>query len=121
MGLNPAFQRTATRLIARFGRTVEIVRPGEPTDDGYGNEIPGEATVYPATAATIDATVVLAHQQSGSLEPGDMRVLVSTDGLPIEPDTSDALRMDGEDWIIIAVAQLATDGEPLFYDLRVGR
>ena len=121
MGVNPAFERMAQRLIARFGRVVEIVRPGEPIDDGYGNEVPGEPTIHPATAAVIDATVVLANQLSASLEPGDVRVLVSTAGLAIEPSTSDTLRMDGADWVISRAAQLATDGVPVFFDLVVAR
>ncbi|UOM34863.1 hypothetical protein [Acuticoccus sp. I52.16.1] len=121
MVVNPAWELIARRLIARFGQDAVIMRPGEPTDDGYGNEIPGEPTAYPARAAVIDANVVLAHQQTGSLEPGDVRVLISTEGLPIEPDTADALWIGSEDWIITSVARLATDGEPLFFDMRVGR
>lgn len=112
-------KQTASRLIAKHGRAIEILRPGELVSDGAGNYIPGPDTTHPAQALSATYAVELQLIAGGLLDVGDQRILVSVEGLAITPGTDDRARMEGTEYRIIRVSPFAPAGETIFYELQV--
>jgi len=112
-------RQKASRLIAKHGREIEILRPGEPVSDGAGNYIPGPDTAHPAQALSATYAVELQLIAGGLLDVGDQRVLVAVDGLDITPNTDDRASIDGTEYRIIRVSPLAPAGEVIFWELQV--
>jgi hypothetical protein len=114
-------KKLASRLIAKHGRAIEILRQGPGVNDGFGNQAPGPVVAYPAIAVSA-SNAILAELIGGFLvDSEDQRLLLSCDGLAIVPTTDDEVRMEGQIYRIKRVSPLAPDGQPLFYDLQVAR
>jgi len=112
-------KETASRLIAKHGRAIEILRecPGVP--DGYGGYLPGPITTYAAVALSATYATELQLYAGGLLGVGDRRVLVAVEGLAIKPTTDDRVRIDGTGWRTIRVSPLAPAGEVIFWEMQV--
>lgn len=111
----------ATRLIASKGRAVTLKREALGEPDGFGGYLPGEVTSYPATAATARYEQELALIAGGLVEAGDLRLIVSVDGLAIEPEPGDRVEAEGEEYRVLNVAAVGTAGTAHFFDLQVRR
>lgn len=107
---------TASRIIARFGQVAHFERTGtqqNPWD-------PPAATVSHAALVAVvaydidhvDGTLILAN---------DLRVLVSVEGLAIEPTASDSFRLGALLFNVIRVSPIAPDGVARFFDVQVRR
>ena len=119
MGVNPALERTVNRLIARFGQSAELLRPDEGCVDDYNVYHPGPDTEYPATVVSAAYAVELQMIAGGLMGVGDRRLFLATDGLAIEPATTDLIRIDGTVFRIVRVSPLAPDGNVIFIELPV--
>ncbi|MFP1634091.1 hypothetical protein ACLB6G_20365 [Zhengella sp. ZM62] len=109
-------EATAQRLIAKFGQSVTLTKVTKVWNDWN----PGvNLTEYSATGAVmdyadreIDGTVIKA---------GDKRVYLSTEGLTVEPDTTDTLTVGGVVHSIIRVDPLNPGGTVVMWTLQVRR
>ena len=109
----------ASRLIKKHGQAATLLRPGEGTDDGYGNVIPGPDASYPVTLLSATYAIELQLIAGGFLDVGDQRVLVSVEGLTIEPATTDKLLIDGTEFEVRRVAPLSPAGGVIFWEMQV--
>lgn len=78
-----------------FGDEVVIVRPGPPTEDVYGNDVPGPSTEIPVPGCAV------APREAGSTELTDARdtvieglVLYAPHGTVVRP--TDQVRVGGD-------------------------
>lgn len=110
---------TASRLIAKYGRAIEILRPGPGIPDGGGGTIPGPDTSHPAVAMSATYAIELQLIAGGLLGVGDQRILVAVEGLAITPTTEDRVRMEGTEFRTIRVSPLAPAGEAIFWEMQV--
>ena len=109
----------ASRLIKRHGQAATLLRPGEGTDDGYGNIIPSEDTEHPVTLLSATYAIELQLLAGAFLAVGDQRLLVSVEGLTVEPATTDKLLIDGTEFRTIRVSPLSPAGEVIFWEMQV--
>ena len=115
MGLNAA---TASRLIARHGQSAGLLRAGDGGTDAFGHPIPGPDTEYPVTVAMVEFSIKERVASDGIVAMGDKKVLASVDGLSIDPNTSDRLRVGGIEWRILSVGKVAPAGDVFFYEIQ---
>jgi len=111
--------KIASRLIAKHGRAIEILRevPGEP--DGFGGTTPGTVVPYAAVALSATYAVELQLVAGGLLGIGDQRIFAAVDGLAIIPTTDDQVRMEGTEYRTIRVSPLSPAGEVIFWEMQV--
>jgi hypothetical protein len=109
---------TASRIIKRFGQTGTFERAGAPGGDPW-NPTPGTPTFHTATVAVVDYEQE--HRDGTLIQANDLRVLVSVEGLDIEPSLSDRLAIGDAEYSIANVTPLAPDGTPRMYELQVRR
>lgn len=108
--------KIASRIIARFGQSGAIVRPVV-MDDSVHPPTLGTPTTHPATIAVIDWD---ARDRDGTnIRADDLRILVSTEGLAIEPENTDRLTVGGRTYSIVRVSKIAPDGVVRIYDVQV--
>lgn len=112
-------KETASRLIAKHGQAATLLRAGPPTQDPYGEEIPGPDVEYDVTILSATYAVEIQFIAAGLINIGDRRIFLSADGLAIEPETSDRLLIGGEEFSVARVSPLAPAGEVIFYELQV--
>ena len=119
MGEYDSAKATAARLIKRKGqlgairRTVTEKVSASSILEGFSEQIdyPARLALFPVSQADIDGTFIKA---------GDWRVLVSTEGLTIEPTTTDRLVTSEGVLTIIEPGRFAPAGEVTHYSM-VGR
>tara|TARA_R110002124_G_scaffold11597_18_gene55381 strand:- start:44034 stop:44393 length:360 start_codon:yes stop_codon:yes gene_type:complete len=109
---------TATRLIVKYGQAAEVLRPGEGTYDEYGGYTPGPDTAHPCTAMVATFTVNEEFIAAGLMDVGDLRVLVAVDGLTIQPETTDKLRIGTTPLGIVRVVPHAPGGTLYFWEVQ---
>jgi hypothetical protein len=112
---------SANALIQRHGRTVTLLRAGPPTDDGFGNLIPGPDTEHTLTAANGQYTTEEMAMMGGLLEAGDIRLFVSTAKLTVSPQIGDRLRVDSILYRVVRAAAITTDDEARIYEIQIRR
>ena len=110
---------TASRLIAKYGREIEILREGPAVPDGYGGYEPGPVTAYAANAMSATYAIELKLIAGGLLGVGDQRILVAVEDLAITPTTEDRVRMEGTEFRTIRVSPLVPAGEVIFWEMQV--
>jgi len=109
----------ASRLIARHGQAATLLRPGEGTTSPFGDYIPGPDAEIPVTVVSATYAVELQLVAAALLDVGDQRVLVSVEGLSVEPATTDKLRIDGTEFETRRVSPLSPAGEVIFWEMQV--
>lgn len=110
--------KTASRLIARHGQAASLLRPGEGTTDGFGGYTPGPDTAYPCTVFIAAYTVNEEFIAAGLLDVGDSRVLLSVEGLAIQPETTDKIQVGDTILGIATVTPHAPGGVIFFYEIK---
>ena len=105
---------TASRIIKRFGQA------------GTLRQIVNIGTEWAPTQIEADTAITLAiidyaqEVSDGTLiGSGDLRALVSVEGLSATPTTADKLIVGGVEYVIVRVSPLGPDGVPRFHDLQV--
>ena len=112
--------KIVSRLIKKHGQAATLLRLGEEIgDDGYGNVIYGPDTSYPVTLLSATYAIELQLIAGGFLDVGDQRVLVSVEGLTVEPATTDKLLIDGTEFEVRRGAPLSPAGEVIFWEMQV--
>ena len=107
---------TAARLIRKRGQLGAIRRTvttgGGPTDPTGGSstttDYPARMALFPVSQGDIDGTFI---------KSGDWRVLVSTEGLDVEPTTTDRLVTSEGVLTIIEPGKFAPAGEVTHYKM----
>jgi len=107
---------TAARLIKRKGQLGAIRRtvttgggPSDPTGGSTAtNDYPARLALFPVSQKDVDGTFIKA---------GDWRVLVSTEGLTIDPTTTDRLVTSEGVLTIIEPGKFAPSGTVTHYSM----
>lgn len=107
---------TAERLLARFGQAGALREPGEPTGPAY-NPTPGEPTYHPCTCVVLEYD--LREVDGSSVLATDRKVLISTEGLAVEPSTERSLLLGGTEHAIISVRPLSPAGTVLLWEAQI--
>lgn len=120
-------QKTAARLIEKFGRIVTLVRPTSETGATPWDPTTTGETTYETVAAILPAS-------KGTIEAFDNRIdsetlieerlrflLMPGLGLPIEPKAHDIVRFDGWDWAVLGCTPLNPAGTAIMYQMGVKR
>lgn len=107
---------TASRIIAKFGQAGFIERPGDGGGTPWEPE-PSEPVLHDATIAVVNYD--LSNVGGTLIQAGDLRALVSVEGLDIAPSVSDRLIVGDKDFAIVTAIPIAPDGVPRFYDVQV--
>ena len=107
----------ADRLLKRYGQAAILLKPSTASGDAW-NDTPGTPADYPVTVAVFAYT---AQDRIGTgIQERDKRVLMSTEGLTVEPeDGSDTILIGGVSHSIVSVNQVAPGGVAVVYDLQV--
>lgn len=106
-------QTTAQRLIADFGRTATLVRPGEPTGPDY-NPQPGTPTEY--TVSLVQLEYSMTNRDQSLIQAGDRVWLVSTAGEA--PAQTDTLKDMGKEYQLIDVQPLMPGDATLLFEVH---
>lgn len=114
-------RNVASRLIARHGQAASLLRPSGGTTDDFGGYTPGPNTAYPCTVFVATSTVNEEFVAAGLVGVGEQRVLVSVEGLTVEPEVTDKLLIDGTEFEARRVTSLAPSGEVIFWEMLVRR
>lgn len=105
---------TAERLLARFGQTATLIKPGAMTgpewDASLGPPVETEITVVSDHQVIRDITGTLIASR-------EHRLLVSPIGA--KPDKSDKVRLRGDELQIINVIDVAPGGVTLYYEVTL--
>lgn len=106
----------ASRIIARFGQAGVLRQTVNGGDPWAPVQI---ETDTPVTVAVVDYAQEV---RDGTLiQSGDLRALVSVEGLDVSPTTADSLIVGGVEYVIARIAPLAPDGVVRFFDMQVRR
>lgn len=110
-------QETASALIAEYGVLMTLSQETAGGYDPATGSLTTSTNTYPAYGVKlgykrpdIDGTLV---------KVGDMKVLLSVDGLTVEPSTTDTLTIGGIDWKILRVDPLEPGDTTIMYTLQV--
>jgi hypothetical protein len=107
--------RTASRIIAKYGQTAMIERPGAAPSTPWDPPA-GSPTFYAVTVAVGKYEL---DSLSGTLiQSDDRRVFLSVEGLTIVPTLSDKLVIGDDTFTLISIHPLAPDGTARFYELQ---
>jgi len=93
---------TAERLIARFGQTATLTKPGTPTGPAY-NPVAGTPTAY--TVTVVNKTIKIENRDGTLVQQGDRLFILSTD-TTATPEMGDTLTADSELYQIVDVTPL---------------
>lgn len=117
--LDTEMRDLAVELINEFGKTVTLVRTEqhyvESEDEVVGNDTEHEIIVTPPqdfTTSRIDGTLI---------QSGDTVVDAAVQGAPVEPRSSDTIRMDGDVWSIVQLGRIASGERYALYRLHLRR
>ena len=112
-------KQIASRLIKQHGQPATLLRPGDGMVDEYGGYTPGPDTAYAVTIISATYAIELQLIAGGFLEVGDQRLLVSVEGLAVEPQTKDKLLINGTELEARHVSPLSPAGEVIFWEMQV--
>lgn len=110
------FKSTATTLIAKYGGDVTFrhkeLDTSRPQPGGY----PTITVETPVKALRTNPT--MQELQAGAVQLGDVILLVS--GADLEkPDTSDTVLMDGKEWGVKHIVNVAPSGDDILYKIQI--
>ncbi len=111
-----AQERTAQAIIKSKGTTALLIRQGAPTGPAY------DLTAGSETTETIRCVLTNWNQREidGNLiQVGDLRLLVSTEGVTSSPNTEDGVRIGTEDYQVVSVRNVSPAGTPLVWIVQV--
>lgn len=111
-------RQTADRLLKRFGMSATLYRRGKAYVSEHSPKY-GNPTTYPVTVL-IDS-YSLREQVANLVEVGDKKVLMSADGLVIEPTTEDWLVIGDAEYSIENVDSLEPAGLSVLYEIQARR
>lgn len=94
---------TAERLIARFGAPATLTKPGEADDSTYP-PTPGTPTDYACTA--VKTEYAMSDRDGSNVRMSDVKLLVSTEGLSVEPANNDTITVAGRVYSVVNVDPL---------------
>jgi len=106
---------TASRIIARFGQSATLTKPGAVSGPSYA-PVYGPAVDHPVTVAVTEYTVE--DRANTSRSDSDLRVFMAAG---VAPTTADKLTIGGVEYSLQRVGTLGPDGVTRFYDLQVRR
>jgi hypothetical protein len=112
----PSLAATAARLVAQYGKSVTLRRPGAGTFDPVtGQTTPGTPTDSAVKAAEVGYE---ANERDGTMvRAEDRRFLIAAAGI-LQPASSDRLLVGSADLAIVTVEPLEPGPTPLLYTVQ---
>lgn len=106
---------TATRLLNRFGRAMQVKRAVPGTYDPVTGQETGASTLY---ANTIGAfmQITTAYAATHEVQQGDRLALIDA---TIAPELTDALVVGASELVIVNIESINPAGTPLAYRMQV--
>ena len=120
-----AAQKTALRLIAKFGHATSLARvTGESYDPVTGAASGGSNTVTDATVVSLPASgetvQAFDNRFKEDLKRGKIRFFyIAAKDLGFEPQPGDVLLFEGSTWDLAGSTPLNPAGTPLYYTVGV--
>lgn len=112
-------QASASRVLADRGRAMILRKLTPGTYSPTSGAVTQTATDYPASGAQFPYPALLID--GTRIQRGDMKVLLSAEGLAMEPDTGDQLLIGGQVWAIVSAQAIGPDGTVVVWKLQVRR
>ena len=107
---------TSERLLARFGQTATLVKPGAMAGPEWDPQ-PGPATEHPITVVDENQ---MQRDQSGTLIGEAVHALIVSTAGGVAPERADRVRLaNGRDLEVIDVRPLSPGGVVLLYEVQV--
>lgn len=109
-------EKTAQRLLAKFGQSAILHRPGAKTGPEYDPTI-GPPIEVPCTVAILDYSI---RERDGTLiKATDKKAYISTEGLTEPVSVEDTLSIAGIDHTIVRVDPLTPAGQTVMFTAQV--
>lgn len=112
-------QRTAGALLRDKGRAMTLHKRTPGTYDPTTGSAAVTEADHACTGAEFDFAALLID--GTSIQRGDKKVVLSAQGLSVEPDDGDHITSGSTRRQIVAVKPIAPDGTPVAYILQVRR
>lgn len=118
---------TASRLLKKFGQAAVLLRAPSPASAGgdvnYTQPMgPQPTPVDDEYACTVVIDNFTARDRDGTnVQAGDVKLLVSTEGLTVVPKNSNKIRVSGQTYSIVDVTELAPGGVAVMWTVQARR
>lgn len=106
---------TATRLLNRFGRPMQIKRTTPGTYDPVTGNETGATTALLATVGAF-MQITAAYADTHEVQTGDRLLMVDAS---VAPTLTDKIEMDAAELAIVNIDEINPAGTPLAYSLQV--
>lgn len=107
--------QTALEMLQEFGTEAFIVRNDTSTSTPWDPQA-GSPIEYPCTVVmTYYSDALLGGT---SIKQGDKKIILAAADLPIVPQTTDKINVDGETFVIVNVKKIAPARTPLVYEIQ---
>lgn len=119
MSFYTGLRSTAARMLGDRGQVMTLRKrtPGAYSPSAGSATV--TATDYSATGAAFDFAALLID--GTNIQRGDKKVLLSAEGLTVEPDAGDMLVIAGTVYNVVAVQPVAPAGTVVVHKLQVRR
>lgn len=113
-------RETASRLIRQRGQAATLLKPTQGSTNVFGVYTPGPDESYPVWifVAKYEDEARLWGLGAGWLTEADLRILVSTEDLTVEPRTHDKLLINGIPHEIRRVEALRPSGVVVYFECQ---
>lgn len=109
-------RRTSERLLARFGQTATLIKPGIPVGPEW-DQTQGSTTEHPITVVDENQ---MQRDQSGTLIGEAVHALIVSTAGGVTPERADRVRLaNGRDLEVLDVRPTAPGGVVLLWEVRV--
>ena len=107
---------TASTLIAKYGTSATIIRPGTLDDTVYPPTV-GASTSHSCTVV-IDSYSAMDMASNAGIQAGDVKLLVSVPSLDIVPGSGDNVKIGSETYSVVNVTTTQPGGVAVLYTIQ---
>lgn len=108
-------QKTATRLLGKYGSTVNLIRAGSKVwDPDEGEYVESPPTTTPLTSVPVPVNVALVN--GTTIQAGDM--IVKADH-SVRPTMEDKVSFNGVEWSIVAIETKMVNDDVIAWFIQV--
>lgn len=108
-------QKTATRLLGKYGSTVSLIRAGSKVwDPDEGEYVESPPTTIPLTSVPVPVNVALVN--GATIQAGDMIVKADHSVLP---KMEDKVSFNGTEWSIVAIETKMVNDDVITWFIQV--
>lgn len=114
-GFSRRMQKTATRLLGKYGSTANLIRAGSKVwDPDEGEYVTSPPTTIPLTAVPVPVNNALVN--GTTIQAGDMMVKADYSVLPT---VEDKVTFNGAEWSVVAVERKQVNDDVVAWFIQV--